>query len=184
MHVMIVEPIGCGHHMALYVRHVARKLLESGNTLSLLTTHSAVAHPSYQLVKAEVGDNIELHFLPELPNINSSSKVARLISQIKAWFILRRDFARIIKGIQLDIVYVPTLDWLAKATEFFGSPFGNIPFVALYMSPKHHRKVMHLGLGSRQERFYHKLFQRLLKIETLRSVLVIDEFYFEYLRCA
>ena len=180
MNITIVEPSGSGHHMALYVRHVARKLVASGITVSLLTTHSAVAHPSYDLVLAEVKENIELCFLPELPKTNSSSTVALLFAQIKAWFILRKEFQKIVKKVQPDVVYVPTLDWMAKATELFGSPFGNTPFVALYMSPKHHRKAMGLGPASRQDWFYRKLFLRLLKIETLRSVLVIDEFFFEY----
>lgn len=180
MNVLIVEPSGSGHHMALYVRHVARRLVNSGIKVSLLTTHSAVAHPSYALVRAEVGENIELCFLPELPKTNSSSTVALLFAQIKAWFILRKEFKKFVKKVPPDVVYVPTLDWVAKATELFGSPFGNTPFVALYMSPKHHRKAMGLGPESRQDWFYNKLFLRLLKIKTLHSVLVIDEFFFEY----
>lgn len=168
--------------MALYVRHVARKLVASGITVSLLTTHSAVAHPSYDLVQTEAGENLELYFLPELPKTNSSWSVALLFTQIKAWFILRKEFQKVVKKVQPDVVYVPTLDWIAKATELFGSPFGDTPFVALYMSPKHHRKAMGLGPASRQDWLYHKLFQRLLKIETLQSVLVIDEFFFEYCR--
>lgn len=177
---MIVEPSGSGHHMALYVRHVARKFVDSGITLSLLTTYSAVAHPSYELVNAEVGSKVKLFFLPELPKSNSSSSLALLINQIKAWLILRREFRKIKKVLRLDIVYVPTLDWIAKATELLGSPFGVTPFVALYMSPKHHRKAMGLGPASRHDWFYHILFQRLLGIKTLRGILVVDEFFFEY----
>ena len=177
---MIVEPSGCGHHMTLYVRHVARKFVDSGITISLLTTHSAVAHPSYELVKAETGNNIKLHFLPELTKSNSSSTSALLFTQIKAWLVLRKEFRSILKVSRPDIVYVPTLDWMAKAVELFGSPFGDTPFAALYMSPKHHRKAMGLGVASRQDWFYHKLFQRLLKIKTLHGILVVDEFFFEY----
>lgn len=180
MNVMIVEPNGSGHHMALYVRHVARKLVEAGIKVSLLTTQSAIANPSFNLVRADVGDNIDLYFMSELLKFNSYSTVMLLFSELNAWFALRKRFAKIAKELRPDIVYVPTLDWMAKATELFGSPFGNTPFVALYMSPKHHRKVMGLGLASRQDWLYHKLFQRLLKIETLQKILVIDEFFFEY----
>lgn len=180
MHLMIVEPIGSGHHMALYVRYVARKVVESGVTLSLLTTKSAVAHPSYKLVEADVGKAISIYFLPEIEKSASSRSVSVLINQIKAWFVLRRTFSKIIEHTAVDVIYVPTLDWIAKGAELLGSPFFDVPFVALYMSPKHHRKRMGLGPPSRNDIVYDKLFQRLLKVKTLHNLLVIDEFFFAY----
>lgn len=181
MNVMLVEPSGGGHHMALYVRHVARKLVESGITISLLTTRSAVAHPSYELVDSEIGNSVKLHFLPEFPKNNKFSNITLIITQLKIWLILRYEFAKIAKETHpFDVVYVPTLDWIAKAIELVGSPFGKTPFVVLYMSPKHHRKKMGLGPESRHDWLYEFCFQRLLRIKTLRSVLVIDEYFFEY----
>lgn len=180
MKVMLVEPNGSGHHMALYVRYVTRKLLDEGCELSLLTTRSAIAHPSFHLLRAELGRDVETHFLPELPVSETSSSIAILVSQIKTWFILRRSFAQIHRQVKPDIVYVPTLDWVAKGMELLGSPFGKIPFIALYVSPKHHRKTMGLGPSSRQDWLYDKLFRRLLRIQTLRSLLVIDELFLEF----
>jgi len=179
MKVMLVEPYGSGHHMALYVRHVIKKLKAEACDVSLLTTRSAVAHSSFQLLKTEL-ENVELHFLPELPVNSDSSSISLLLQQLKFWSIVRRTFAQIIKRNTYDIVYVPTVDWVAKAIEMLGSPFGTVPFVVLYMAPKHHRKAMGLGPASRQDLLYDRMFRRLLCISTLRKVLVIDEVFFEF----
>jgi glycosyltransferase involved in cell wall biosynthesis len=179
MNALIVEPNGDGHHMALYVRYVARRLLDEGCDLSLLTTASAVNHPSFNLVKKGLGRDIDLYFLPENQKAKSSSWFL-LASQIRMWFDLKRTFARIASLKRVDIVYIPTIDWIAKAIELLGTPFETIPFVALYMSPKHHLKTMGLGPPSRHDWLYDRLFLRLLSIPTLRRILVIDEFFFEF----
>lgn len=166
--------------MALYVRYVVRKLFNSDCDVAILLTPSALAHPGYELVKAEVGGELETYLLPELPERETSSSTEIFVDQIKAWFALRREFARIVDQCQPNIVYMPTMDWVGKAIELLGSPFRNVPFVALYMAPKHHRKEMGLGPSSRHDWFYSRLFQRLLKIPTLCTLLVIDEFFYEY----
>lgn len=179
MKVMLVEPSGSGHHMALYVRHVIRKLKDEMCEVSLMTTRSVVGHPSFLLLKNEL-KNVELHFLPELPLISDCSSLSLLLQQMKSWLIVRHEFAQIVAKKKFDIVYVPTVDWVAKAIEMLGSPFGNVPFVVLYMAPTHHRKKMGLGPAGRQDWLYDRLFQRLLCIPTLRKVLVIDEIFFEF----
>jgi len=179
MKILIVEPNGSGHHMALYVRHLVRKLIAEKCEVSLLTTRTAVGHPSFQLLAGE-HEKINILFLPELPIKDGHTSWKLFKHQTKCWFILRREFAKIQLKSDFDIVYVPTMDWMAKAMELLGSPFGSCPFVALYMSPKHHRKAMGLGPASRQDWLYKNMFKRLLRIQTLRSVLVIDEFFHEY----
>jgi len=165
--------------MALYVRHVIRKLKDEMCEVSLLTTRSAVAHPSFHLLKTEL-KNVELHFLPELPLISDCSSLSLFLQQMKFWLIVRSMFAQIIAKKKFDIVYIPTVDWVAKAMEMLGSPFGTVPFVVLYMAPTHHRKPMGLGPAGRQDWLYDRLFRRLLRNRTLRKVLVIDEVFFEF----
>ena len=181
MKVLIVEPKGSGHHIALYVRYVVRKLIEEKCTLSLFTTRSAVEHPSFKLLE-DYQDKIDLHYLPELKLKGGDASWKLFAQQTKSWLVLRREFAAINAHNHFDVVYVPTADWIAKAMEVFGSPFGSSPFVVLNMSPKHHRKAMGLGPASRQDWLYKKKFHRLLCIPTLRCVLVIDEFFQEFCR--
>ena len=179
-HVLIVEPSASGHHMVLYVRHVMRALFSEGCKVSLLTTRAAVAHAGFKLLKAECPEGIIVHFLPDLPPTSALSSLSLFAAQLKAWAILRREFARIAKTDKPDVVYVPTMDWCAKAIELLGSPFGRVPFVGLYMSPAHHRETMGLGPAGRQDWLYDRLFRRLLRIANLRKLLVIDEVFFEF----
>jgi glycosyltransferase involved in cell wall biosynthesis len=180
MNIIIVEPNASGHHMELYVRHATRLLLQSGFDISLLTTKSAVAHPSFKSINESFNDNIKLYIMPELPKSKSKSVLILLIIQIISWIKLHREYVKIKNKNRIDVVYVPTLDWIGKATEILGSPFSETPFVALYISPKHHLNEMGLGPPGRMDWLYNKLFQRLLKIKTLRQVLVIDEYFYKY----
>ena len=180
MKVMLVEPFGSGHHMSLYIRFAVKKLQSLNCELSLLTRPSAVAHPSFQTVKKEITKNIPMFFLPEAKYSNSSNSLSILARQIRDWLVLRREFLKLVKTNKPDVIYVSDLNWIAKATEILGSPFDQIPFVALYMSPKHHRKEMSLGPKSRNDWIYDKLFQRLLKIPTLQKLIIIDEIFYEF----
>lgn len=48
------------------------------------------------------------------------------------------------------------------------------------MAPKHHRFAAGLGPKSRSDGLYDHLFRRLLKISTLKRILVIDEIFYEF----
>lgn len=179
MKILIVEPNGNGHHMALYVSHVVQRLVDEKCDVSLLTTRLAVEHPSFKSLQG-YQEKINIYYLPELPLKDGNSAWKLFLQQTKCWLTLRREFKKIQSQFDFNIIYMPTVDWLAKAMEVFGSPFSSTSFVALYMSPKHHRKSMGLGPASRHDWLYKKMFQRLLRIPTLRSVLVIDEFFQDY----
>ncbi|MEX1198144.1 MAG: hypothetical protein WEB57_09815 [Pseudohongiellaceae bacterium] len=178
--VLIVEPSASGHHMALYVRHVARGLLDQGCDVILLTTEKAIGEPAYQMVQTECSERLKTFLMPEIGKSETSSALGLISAQLKSWRAVKRGFTAVRTKHPIDIVYVPTLDWVAKATEIFGSPFGDMPFVALYMAPKHHRFETSLGPKSRQDWLYDKLFRRLLAIKTLRNLLVIDEVFYEF----
>ena len=180
MKILVIEPNASGHHMALYVRHVGRKIIEKGSELFLLTTQSAIAHRSYNLVKNEFEDKCRVYLMPELCRSKNDTSLALLYAQIQSWVLLRSAVGKLIGIIKPDVIYVPTLDWIVKAMELLGSPFGSIPFVGLYMSPKHHIKEMSLGEPSRHDWLYEKLFLKLLRVPTLHRLLVIDEYLLEY----
>lgn len=180
MKVMLVEPFGSGHHMSLHIRFAVKKLQSLNCELSLLTRRSAVTDPSFQTVKKEITKDMPIFFLPELKYNKSSRSLSILVRQIREWLILKREFLKLVKINKPDVIYVSDLEWIAKATEILGSPFSQIPFVALYMSPKHHRKTMSLGPKSRYDWIYDKLFQRLLKIPTLQKLITMDEIFYEF----
>jgi hypothetical protein len=64
--VLLIEPTAEGHHFALYLRHVLRKLIDEGCDISLLTTGAAIRHASFGLLADELRD-VAVHQLPDLP---------------------------------------------------------------------------------------------------------------------
>jgi glycosyltransferase involved in cell wall biosynthesis len=176
---LIVEPHGSGHRVALYVRHVIRKLLLEKCSVSLLTTSSAVAHPSFKLLE-EFRDSLKIYLHPELPAVVKKSSLRLFAQQVKSWLVLHRATKDIIDNHRVDVIYLPTSDWVVKAIEIFGSPFKSTPFVMLYMSPKHHRKEMGLGPPGRNDWLYKKMFDRLLRISSLKKIFVIDDAFVEF----
>lgn len=178
--VLLVEPSASGHHMALYLRHVVRGLAAEGIEMLLLTTKEAQADPAFQLVKTELPNSAMIFHFELAPRKSSYSATTLVKRQLSNWLRLRSAVEKVITSERPDVAYVPTIDWIAKATEVLGSPFGKLPFVALYMAPKHHRFSKGIGPKSRSDGIYDKLFSRLLKISTLKKILVIDETFYEF----
>ena len=166
--------------MSLYVRHVAKSLLADGHDLILLTTQSALESPGFSLVRAACGEALRIELMSEAVASASTGVWSLMHAQWRNWRALRQRFGEVLIGSRPDVVYVPTLDWIAKAVEIFGSPFGQVPFVSLYMAPVHHRGSMKIGPVRRLDWVYERLFRRLLAIETLRKVLVIDDAFHDY----
>ena len=178
--VLLVEPSASGHHMALYLRHVVKGLAREGIEISLLTTKHATEDPAYQLVQAELPANSVVHLFQTASASSKTTAAALLKNQFFNWWKLRQAVKKLAATDSPDIAYIPTVDWVAKAVEVLGSPFRNLPFVVLYMSPKHHRFVSGIGPKGRSDVVYDKLFKRLLRVPTLRKVLVIDEIFYEF----
>jgi glycosyltransferase involved in cell wall biosynthesis len=179
-HVEIIEPSASGHHLALYVRYVLPGLMEAGYKVSLLTTKEAAAHPAMDLVRDGAPGPFPIRFLPSHKSSSSTSTYSLLMSQLYWWWSLFRHYRKISVDKHPDIIYLPTADWVVKAIEILGSPFGKIPFALLYMSPKHHRHAVGIGSKSRNDRLYDFLFRRLLTQPRLQSILVIDELFYEF----
>jgi hypothetical protein len=177
--VLLIEPTAEGHHFALYLRHVLRKLIDEGCDITLLTTGIAMRHASFGLLADELR-GVTVHQLPELPAAAIPRPLSLLVAQVRCWFILRRAFSSIATRQRFDVVYIPTGDWITKALELLGSPFGAVPFSILLMSPKHHRLSTGLGPAGHSDRLYDRLFRRLLRLPTLGSLLVIDEIFLEF----
>ena len=178
--ILIVEPKSSGHHVSLYLRFTIQILHAANYEIFLLTTKSTVESSNFKQIKKETSKITKIYLMPELKVNSSTSMLNILISQFVNWYNLKIKFKEVIKIESPNIIYVPTIDWIAKATEILGSPFENYPFVALYMKPKHHLNTMKLGPPSRFDWLYDLLFKRLLKIPSLKSLLVIDEFFFKF----
>jgi glycosyltransferase involved in cell wall biosynthesis len=166
--------------MSLYVRHVAKSLLTDGHDVILLTTPSALESPGFSLVRAACGEALRIELMFETVASASTGIWSLMNAQWQNWRALRKRFGELLAVSGPDVVYVPTLDWIAKAVEIFGTPFGKVPFVSLYMAPVHHRGSMKIGPARHLDWVYERLFRRLLDIDTLSKILVIDNAFYDY----
>jgi len=182
MNVMVFQPEARGHHMILYLRHIAREAVRRGWRLHLVTTHEATSHPAYRVVKGECGDRMTTSPVPDAryPRENPTA-LSLLAFQLRQHRIFAMAYRRLAATDRPDVVLVENLDHCDKAISLLGSPFGDAPFVGLQMAVRfHHRRMGVRGGASRQDRMYEWLFRRLLRVPTLRSLVVIDEALAEY----
>lgn len=175
MRLLIVEPDAEGHHLALYTRLILRESRRRNWGVTLLTTRSAVQHPAFQIAAGEGESALSTVLMNDLAPPRNFGSIELLRCQHRLWRALRtavndnRNFA------EYDLIYCVNFDYFEKALSILGSPFGQRPFAGMMMNPKFHRSSTGLGPRSRSDFVYQVLFQRLLGITGLASVLVVDE---------
>ena len=179
MNILIIEPNSSGHHMAMHLPIIIRKLNNSKIKMSLLTTRSAMNSKSYLLAKAEMPKNINHYFLPDFKN-NKQTPINILLKQIKTWLALKKEFLKIMKIDKPDVILIPTFDWIINSIEIFGSPFDNIPFTGVFVSPKFHIYKMCLSMSTLKNWSRNFLFKRLLKIQTLKRLLTFEQSFVDH----
>jgi glycosyltransferase involved in cell wall biosynthesis len=180
MNILLVEPAATGHHMALYVRLIVRSAIKKGWGVHILTTRTAASHPAYKMIEQESKCSLTLHIMPEVPKKSSTGSLSLFFYQVRMYIAIRRGFRLIANKDAIDFIYVVNFDHCDKALSLFGSPFAEMPFSGMLMSPKHHRAKMHIGPPSRSDILYSWLFLRLLRIKNLHRLTLVDESFCEY----
>lgn len=179
MHVLVIEPVATGHHMALYLRLVVRAAAELGWKVSVLSTASAVADPAFQLVRSDVPD-IDVYLMPELRRAASYGSLTLLWSQYRCFRQVGRATAEIRRRCHVDLAYILDVGYFDKIAAVAGSPFSDLPWCGIMVSAKFHRHRLGLGPRSRSDSVYEYLFGRLLKIKKLRVLATIDEVFLAF----
>jgi glycosyltransferase involved in cell wall biosynthesis len=182
MNVMIFQPEARGHHMILYLRHIAREVVRRGWNLHLVTTREATEHPAYGVVQGESGARMKTSIIPDARYPRANPAAHNLLAfQFRQHRTFAAAYRRLAVDERPDVVFVENLDHCDKALSLLGSPFGDTPLVALLMAVRfHHRRMAVQGATTRQDRVYEWLFRRILAVDTLRSLAVIDEALVEY----
>jgi glycosyltransferase involved in cell wall biosynthesis len=181
MKVLVVEPNADGHHIALYLRCILLKLKHEECSISLLVSLAVLHHKSFKSLPKELLSGVKTHLMETEVGCGSNSSFTLFLRQLRYWQKTKRGYLEAVRNDgPPDLVYVPTLDFIAKAVELIGSPFRSTPFVALYMAPKHHLKSLGLAPGSRGDLIYTLLFGRLLKLKSLKALLVIDKHFYDF----
>ena len=173
MRLLIVEPDAEGHHLVLYTRLLMREAVSRGWTVTLLTTQASLKHAAFDVISADHGGELRTIVMPEVDRSNSGS-IALFLSQSKLWKALAKVCAANNRFAEFDLIYCINLDYFEKALSLRGSPFGGRPFAGMLMNPKFHRAPMGLGPPSRADFLYRFLSKRLLAIDGLKRLMVVD----------
>lgn len=177
---LIVEPEHTGHHMAHYLRHQLRAFVSKGWRVALLTTPEATDSHSFRIAFENLEHEVQIFTSSLLSKGTARKPSALIIRELISWINLRKAFREVSVCFKPQIVYVPSIDWIGKIIGILGSPFGNLEFLAMYISPKHHRSQLGLGTAARSDQLYNWLFRRFLSIKTLKKVYVIDEYFYSF----
>jgi glycosyltransferase involved in cell wall biosynthesis len=179
MRLLIVEPEAEGHHMILYTRLLVREALRRNWEVAILTTEQGRNHPSFGILVADFGSALQTIEMREVSRTASGS-ISLLASQLLYWSALARACTENNRFRDFDLIYCINLDYFEKALSVRGSPFGNRPFAGMLMNPKFHMAPLGLGPPSRSDRIYRVLFKRMLRIRTLKRLIVIDTPFQEF----
>lgn len=179
MNLLLVEPSATGHHMAGYTRLITRAAVQRGWRVELLTTASAINHPAFRSVDAEVPGGLTTFVMPEVPTCLSSNAFSLIRHQFQHYNAARAGFRKMM-SVRPDMVFIVTLDNYEKMVALLGSPFGEQVYGGMLVNPSFHRRAMGTGPSGRNDSLYERLFRRMLRSSTFSCATVVDESFYEF----
>lgn len=179
MRLLIVEPDAEGHHLVLYTRLILREAVSRGWSVTILTTESARNHAAFDIISADHNGGLQTMIMPAISRTRTGT-LELLASQLLLWKALARVCKANNQFAQFDLIYCVNLDYFEKALALRGSPFGSRRFAGMLMNPKFHRAPMGLGPPSRGDLLYRMLFKRLLAVDGLKRLMVVDRPFREF----
>ena len=168
--------------MTPYVQFFVRGAAQRGWKVRLMTTMKSAEHPAFKIVENEMPGELALSIMPEPASPGGTGQISLFYKQIQYRKAMALGFAALGADEEPDLIFIMSIDAVDKALSVLGSPFGKVPVSGMFVSVKFHRYQMGIGPSSRHDTLYRWSFERLLKIKSLFSVTVIDEFFVEYSR--
>jgi len=132
-HVLVIEPNPTGHRMA-YVRWVAEGVVRAGFPVLVATARSALGNPLLRALMRDSDSNTEVQVTNE--PVASTWPPRALGLAVQQWSSLawyRNAFRQAIASHRLHGVVLPYADAGLYALALAGSPFGELPWVAITM---------------------------------------------------
>jgi glycosyltransferase involved in cell wall biosynthesis len=183
MKLAIFAPSASGHQMILYVRHIAREAVRRNWQVRLVTTEATLKHHATLTVLGECKNVVGDPCMRDMSSPIAKSARSRLLLQQWQWYgAFAEAFRRLNSSDRPDEIYVVEFSYFDKIMAIRGSPFGDIPFSGILMSPWFHHGPM--GIVSRRSSLdwlYERAYVRLLRLPTLRSLFTVDEALPEYI---
>ena len=182
--VMIMEPHADGHH-GPYLCWSIKVLTDLGIEVTVLTLPESMRHPLLgQIARDRTGLVNIIYVKHGGPPLRRHGGTVSLIRREFTYWRLFRNWYRGHAGpVNPDVVFLPYLDYCLYAIALLGSPFQGSSWVGVAMRPKFHFSDM--GVIAPRVSFkpiLKALFYRLLRENSLKEVLTVDEALFIYLK--
>jgi glycosyltransferase involved in cell wall biosynthesis len=176
MTIVFLEPYATGHRMR-YLGNLVREAIRRDHHVVIGTTPEAYSSGAFGEF---IGFQADVKLV--VSNLKCAARKKRL-SQIEAYKWCRNTASRIASDQQIDLVFIPYLNYIDKVTALKGSPFRNIPWAGIAMKESfHHHRVGLKPDAQQYSTIREKLFLRLLSRKHLVSVATIDETLPDYVK--
>lgn len=174
MRVAVFEPEAEGHHLALYTRAILTEMVARGWEVELVTTKRAAEHPAFECIRPLISERVRVSYMADHPTRDGARDWERLRDQFKRFANYKRAFRTLLA---VDAVFMVNLDQADLPMAALGSPFGAMPLVGILIGRQFHIHEAGIKAGplKRRDKLMRPIFQRMLKIRSLKRVLVVDE---------
>lgn len=180
MKILIVEPVGSGHHMSHYLKNYLLEAKKRNFSISLLTTQEALDSEGFKLA-TENAEYLRVFLLNGVKFRKKLGTLEAIFKNFLWWFNVRKAYKSLSDLDRPDIIFIPSIDFFAKALSLLGSPFDSVPLYGLEISPKLHLRK-ELKRNYLVDFIYRFLFQKLVNNSKLLNLFVIDNFFYDFLK--
>jgi glycosyltransferase involved in cell wall biosynthesis len=182
MKLLLVEPQASGHHIALYAKLILREAQGRGWTVRLLTTRAATESPDFAEMLEAIPAPVAVSMMRGHESAPNGGRLSGHVGQIRRYAAAKAGFREASRVFSPDAVYVINLDHFDHVLGVMGSPFASVPFSGMLMRLTHGRRRMEGAALGWKGAVVERLFDRIVRIPTLRRLAILDEQYFEFLQ--
>ena len=180
MHILIVEPEINGHHIALYVKLLAKELYNKKIKFSLLTSQKILTSPVFTILKKEI-KNFKLYLIEDLKYPIKQSIVQLFIFQLRNFFLIQKAFAKIEIKNKISHVFMSNFELIDKAMIFLGSPFAQKNFSGILLNPKIHLFLKKNIIIKNWKYFFYDLFlKKIFNTPQFKNLFTNDILFYNY----
>ena len=180
-YILVIETTVSGHR-GVYLRWILEAFLEEGKKVVVAMPHIFKLDPSLNGLYHE---NLEyyLYCSNEKNNFIRSNKIGLIIQDVLRYRQFSSLYEACAKRVHVDFVFIPFIDHIFYSSSIFGSPFGKCKFSGISMRPDFHGHRFGLKVPRKKDSFIRELlFKKFLKVNTLSSLLTLDETLYLYFK--
>lgn len=181
--VLVIEPHVEGHH-GPYLEWTIKGLVDGGFRVVVQTLETSATHFSFATLRSFPVDILEMTVMPGMLPLRVGGEMKSLVSREWGYWKKFREWYRYATSIykNIDMVYMPYMDYCLYAIGACGSPYGKTAWSGLCMRPSFHYQEMDIIAPNPAFAGIKKsLYFRVLTNRFLKALFTIDEPLYEYL---